>query len=244
MLSCRASHDVDTGLGHLPQDQPVVRPERHTAWPWNGATVPMILTAEGPGFAALAQVVADGWTLSPPPSASMTAMSVPTLPGASSVPVIGELFGPPNWLNPNVPSGARLPGRGAEPPAGAAVGGLDVGDRRAVFGAVPGRQHQRQARRAERAEPGRADGHPVDDVALPAEDVLFGLDRRALFQPHVGVAGDEVGRGDLPGRRVGRGPRGLRVPATGQPGAPRYAAGIAASAVLVPPVRMMKCPSA
>ena len=85
--------------------------------------MPMIFTAVGPGFAALAQVVAAGWTLMPPSSASMTAMSVPTLPGASSVPVIQELSGPPNWLNPKVPSGARVPGRGADPPAVADVGG-------------------------------------------------------------------------------------------------------------------------
>ena len=75
---------------------------------------------------------------------------------------------------------------------------------RAVFGAVPRCQHDRQSRRAERAKTRRADCLPVNGVALAAVNVPFRRHRGPLLQLDVGVAGHEVSRGNLPGRRISR----------------------------------------
>ena len=91
--------------------------------------MPMIFTAVAPGFAASAQVLAAGCRAIPPSSPSMTAMSVPTFPGSPGSPGshwgsrTGELLSPPNWLKPKLPSGASVRGRGDDPPAVAEVGG-------------------------------------------------------------------------------------------------------------------------
>ena len=162
----------------------------------------MIFTAVAPGFAASAQVVAAGWRLIPPSSASMTAMSVPTLPGVSSVPVIQEFSGPPNWLKPKLPSGASMPGRGADPPAVAEVGGSSSAIR-----AVPS-SAQCPAVSTTGSPAALNAPNPVEQmvrrsmaIALPAVNIRFGGDRGPLLQLDVGVAGHEVGRGNLPGRR-------------------------------------------
>ncbi|WP_432393299.1 hypothetical protein ACRQ5B_08800 [Pseudarthrobacter sp. L19] len=111
----------------VPHFQPLVRPEWQTAWPWTGASVPMILTDDGAGLATLSQVVAAGRGVTPAARPWMTAMSVPMLPGLSCVPVMAVLPGPPNWLKPKVPSGSRVVGRGVvAPPAVDAAGGSTV----------------------------------------------------------------------------------------------------------------------
>ena len=223
----------------VPHHHPVVRPDRHTGWPWKGATVPTIFTDVGPGSAGLSHRVTAGWRSRPLLMPWRTAMSVPTLvPSGATL----ELPGPPNWLNPNVP---RVPAAAPEPaPAGRRRTRriFDLGLLRgAVTGAVPGGQDQRLARGAEGPEPGRAQVLAVNDVALAAKEVLFGGDPGSLFQRHVGVAGHEFGRGHLRLRARALSPAARPEP--GEAGTRRRRAGSRHCAVLVPPVRMTKWPS-
>src|SRR3954464_1536430 len=117
----------------VPQDQPRLRPDQHTGCPWNGATVPTILTAVGPGSAGLSHRVTAGCRARLLLMPSRTAMSVPTLlPSAATV----ELPGPPNWLTPKVP---RVPAALPEAwlPEAAPAAGAPAGSSMSVCLAAP-----------------------------------------------------------------------------------------------------------
>ena len=97
----------------VPQVQPVVRPDLQMSAPTTALATPVTLVPESRSSAPFQSVTMDLRSKSGL-IASMTEMSVPTLPRSStfvavSMPVTGELPGPPNCENPKVPKGAPIP---------------------------------------------------------------------------------------------------------------------------------------
>ncbi len=135
---------------------------------------------------ALSHRVAAGWRCRPLRMPWMTAMSVPTLlPSAAT---LWSCPGPPNWLNPNVPSvpaAAPAIGRRRQPRA---LAGSSI----VACLAVPSSAQCPAVRTKRLARPGLKAPNPaeqmvqaVNDVPLAAEEVLFRRDPGTLVPaPH------------------------------------------------------------